>query len=63
MSKRFLDRQMALGLVITLGVGFATVATFFVNRWETSNRQLRFQQQTENPGTALQRSLNRSTEL
>ncbi len=63
MSKRFLHHQMALGLALTLGVGSTILATFFVNRWETSNRQLRFQRQTESLGTALQRSLNRYTEM
>jgi signal transduction histidine kinase len=39
------------------------VTASFVSRWEESNRQLRFQRQSENLATALQRSLNRYTEM
>jgi signal transduction histidine kinase len=49
--------------MLTLGVGVSIIATSVVSRWEISNRQLRFQRQRENLGTALQRSLNRYMEM
>ncbi len=63
MSKAFLHRQAAMGLTLSLGIGLSVLATAFVSRWEASNRQLRFQRQIENLGAALQRSLNRYTDL
>jgi signal transduction histidine kinase len=42
-------------------LGLSALATGLVHRWETANRQVRFQRQIENLGTALQRSLNRYT--
>jgi signal transduction histidine kinase len=63
MPKAFLRRQITLGLILSLGIGVSVVAACFVSKWEASNRQLRFQRQIENLATALQRSLNRYTDL
>ena len=63
MLKAFLKQHIVLVLTITLGVGLSVLVTLFVSRWEVSNRQLRFQRQIENLGTALQRSLNRYTDM
>lgn len=63
MLKSFLHRKLALGLTLGLGIGLSILAAAFVSRWETSNRQARFQRQTENLKTALQRSLNRYTDM
>jgi len=63
MLKAFLEQRIVLVLTITVGVGVSVLVTLFVSRWEVSNRQLRFQRQIENLGTALQRSLNRYTDM
>ncbi|MBW4658067.1 MAG: CHASE domain-containing protein [Drouetiella hepatica Uher 2000/2452] len=63
MPKNLLHRQSTLGLILSLGIGLSVLVTSFVSRWEASNRQLRFQRQIENLATALQRSLNRYTDL
>lgn len=63
MLKPFLHRQLAMGLALGLGIGLSILATSFVSNWEMSNRQTRFQRQTENLKTALQRSLNRYTDM
>lgn len=63
MPTAFLHRQATLGLTLSLGIGLSVLVTSFVSRWEVSNRQLRFQRQIENLATALQRSLNRYTDL
>jgi signal transduction histidine kinase len=63
MPKAFLHRQAKLNLTLSLGVGLSILVAAFVGRWEASTRQLRFQRQTENLTTALQRSLNRYTDL
>lgn len=63
MPKTFLHRQATLVLTLSLGIGLSVLATSWVGRWESSNRQIRFQRQIENLTTALQRSLNRYTDL
>ncbi|HLO48039.1 MAG TPA: CHASE domain-containing protein [Kamptonema sp.] len=63
MLKAFIKQRIALVLTMTLGVGLSILFTLFVSKWEVSNRQLRFQRQIENLGTALQRSLNRYTDM
>ncbi|WP_449420432.1 CHASE domain-containing sensor histidine kinase [Phormidium nigroviride] len=63
MPKAFLHHRIALILTLSLGIGLSVLATIFVSRWETSNRQFRFQRQIENLATALQRSLNRYTDM
>lgn len=61
--KGFNRQQIALTLTLTLGLGLSVLAAFVVSRWEISNRQSRFQRQIENLTTALQRSLNRYTDV
>jgi len=61
--KGFNRQQIALTLTLTLGVSLSVLAAFVVSRWEVSNRQSRFQRQIENLTTALQRSLNRYTDV
>ncbi len=63
MPKPIFHSQMASGLALGLGISLSLLATFFVDRWETFNQQLRFQRQIENLGTALQRNLNRYTDV
>ncbi|MGF1517968.1 MAG: CHASE domain-containing protein [Nodosilinea sp.] len=52
-----------LGLTLGLGIGLSVGATWFVGQWEAARRQTQFQQQIENLSTALQRSLNRYTDV
>ncbi len=52
-----------MGLTLSLGIGLSVAATLFVGQWEASRRQAQFQQQIENLSTALQRSLNRYTDV
>lgn len=63
MSKAFFNHQIALTLTLSLGIALSVVATLFVSRWELSHQQMRFQRQIENLSTALQRSLNRYTDM
>ncbi|MBW4459849.1 MAG: CHASE domain-containing protein [Nodosilinea sp. WJT8-NPBG4] len=52
-----------MGLTLGLGAGLSVAATLLVSQWEASQRQAQFQQQIENLSTALQRSLNRYTDV
>jgi hypothetical protein len=63
MAKPLSPYQIALGLALSLGLGLSVLAAALVHRWEATNRQVRFQRQIENLGTALQRSLNRYTDM
>ncbi|RMF69693.1 MAG: histidine kinase, partial [Cyanobacteria bacterium J069] len=63
MAKPLSPYQIALGLALSLGLGLSVLAAALVHRWEATNRQVRFQRQIENLGTALQRSLNRYTDI
>lgn len=63
MAKVSISHPAVLGLTLSMGVGLTILATFFVARWEVSNQQVRFQRQIENLATALQRSLNRYTDV
>lgn len=56
-------RILILGVTTGVGIGLSVIATFFVHRWEVSQQQNRFQQQIENLAIALQRSLNRYTDV
>jgi len=56
-------QQLILGLTASVGVGVTLLATLFVRHWEVSARQNRFQQQIDNLAIALQRSLNRYTDV
>lgn len=51
------------GLVLSLGVGLSVLSAVFAGQWEASKQQVRFQRQIENISTALQRSLNRYTDV
>ncbi|MEM7062529.1 MAG: CHASE domain-containing protein [Cyanobacteria bacterium P01_B01_bin.77] len=48
---------------LLLGTGLSVVATLVVARWERANYRLQFQRQTDNLTTALQRSINRYTDV
>ncbi|NET09835.1 MAG: histidine kinase, partial [Symploca sp. SIO2B6] len=50
-------------LTLILGTGLSTLATLAVARWERANYRLQFQRQTDNLTTALQRSINRYTDI
>ncbi|MBD1918109.1 CHASE domain-containing protein [Phormidium sp. FACHB-322] len=52
-----------MGLTLGLGAGLSVAATLLISQWEASQRQAQFQQQIENLSTALQRSLNRYTDV
>ncbi|MEM9266473.1 MAG: CHASE domain-containing protein [Cyanobacteria bacterium P01_F01_bin.13] len=58
-------RRPALPIVLTLllGSGLSILATLAVARWERANYRLQFQRQTDSLTTALQRSINRYTDL
>jgi len=50
-------------LSLLLGIGLSLLATLVVARWELNNYRLQFQRQTDSLTTALQRSINRYTDL
>ncbi|MFQ4139671.1 CHASE domain-containing protein [Nodosilinea sp. PGN35] len=52
-----------LGLTLGLGLSLSLGAAWSVGQWEAARRQTQFQQQIENLATALQRSLNRYTDV
>ncbi|ESA36973.1 signal transduction histidine kinase [Leptolyngbya sp. Heron Island J] len=58
-------RRPPLPIVLTLllGTGLSILAAFAVARWERANYRLQFQRQTDGLATALQRSVNRYTDL
>lgn len=56
-------RYFAVGLVLGVGTLLSGIATTVVSRWEAANNQVRFQRHTEHLATALERSLNRYTDL
>ncbi|MBW4653704.1 MAG: CHASE domain-containing protein [Kaiparowitsia implicata GSE-PSE-MK54-09C] len=63
MTKPSLRHPIIMGLTLGLGVGLSVGAAWFVGQWEATRRQTQFQQQIENLATALQRSLNRYTDV
>ncbi|MBD1912569.1 MULTISPECIES: CHASE domain-containing protein [unclassified Leptolyngbya] len=63
MIKTFPHYRITVALTLFLGVGLSIFAATLVNQWEASRRQLQFQRQIENLGTALQRSVNRYTDM
>lgn len=64
MSKlSWLRHYIPLGLTFSLGVILSGVAAMATERWQTSHNLTRFQRQLENLTTALQRSLNRYTDV
>jgi signal transduction histidine kinase len=58
-----LRRAWILSIAAGVGISLSAIATLFVYRWEMSQQQIRFQQQIENLAIALQRSLNRYSDL
>ena len=63
MTKSARRYRAIIGLTLGLGTGLSVAAALFVGQWEASRRQAQFQQQIENLAAALQRSLNRYTDL
>ncbi len=63
MPKVYPSYRLMVGLTLGVGVGVAVWLTVVVNQWELARRQQRFQRQIENLTTALQRSLNRYTDV
>ena len=61
MAKLSISHPLVISL--TLGVGLSVVAALFVGHWQLSNQRSRFQRQIDNLTTALQRSLNRYTDV
>jgi len=58
-----LRRAWILSIAAGVGISLSAIATLFVHRWEISQQQSQFQQQIENLAIALQRSLNRYSDL
>ena len=61
MAKLSISHPLVISL--TLGVGLSVVAALFVGHWQLSNQRSRFQRQIDHLTTALQRSLNRYTDV
>ncbi|MDJ0706641.1 MAG: CHASE domain-containing protein [Leptolyngbyaceae cyanobacterium MO_188.B28] len=55
--------KLPIAITLLLGVGLSILATLAVARWERANYRLQFQRQTDSLATALQRSVNRYTDL
>lgn len=56
-------RYLPIGLTLSLGVGLSLIASILVGKWERSSRHVQFQRRIDNLTTALQRSINRYTEV
>lgn len=58
-------RRLSFPITLTLflGTGLTVLSAAAVARWERANYRLQFQRQTDNLTTALQRSINRYTDL
>jgi signal transduction histidine kinase len=63
LPKPSVSHPVVLSLTLGVGIGLSIFTALFVERWEASNQQTRFQRQIENLATALQRSLNRYTDM
>lgn len=63
MAKLSAGHPIVLSFILSLGIGLSILAALFVGRWEVANQRTRFQRQIENLATALQRSLNRYTDV
>ena len=63
MAKSSLRQLLILNITVGIGMVLSIVATLSVHRWEVSQQRNRFQQQLENLTIALQRSLNRYTDV
>lgn len=62
-SKPTSRRWRLLGLTLGVGVGCSVAIALLVSRWELAGDRLQFQRRTETLTTALQRSLNRYTDV
>lgn len=63
MAKSSFRQALILNVTVGIGVVLSAVATLSVHRWEVSQQRNQFQQQIENLTIALQRSLNRYTDV
>lgn len=63
MAKLSISHPLVIVLTLGVGVGLSVVAALFVNHWQISTQQSRFQRHIDNLATALQRSLNRYTDV
>ncbi|MEM9008211.1 MAG: CHASE domain-containing protein [Cyanobacteria bacterium P01_F01_bin.86] len=54
---------LPIALTLILGTSLSILAAIAVARWERANYRLQFQRQTDSLATALQRSINRYTDL
>ena len=54
---------LPIALTLLLGSSLSIAATLAVARWEQANYRLQFQRQTDSLATALQRSINRYTDV
>jgi signal transduction histidine kinase len=63
MARLAANHPIVLGLTLGVGIGLSILAAGFVGRSEAASQQARFQRQIENLTTALQRSLNRYTDV
>ncbi|MFH7245225.1 MAG: CHASE domain-containing protein [Spirulina sp.] len=63
MVKAWRQYPILLGLTLGMGVGLSLGAALWVHRWDSLQQRAEFQQQIENLTTALQRSLNRYTDV
>ncbi|MGD1857838.1 MAG: CHASE domain-containing protein [Leptolyngbyaceae cyanobacterium] len=56
-------RRSNIIFTLLLGTGLSVLATLAVARWERTNYRIQFQRQTDSLATALQRSINRYTDI
>lgn len=54
---------LPIAITLLLGAGLSILAAVVVARWERANYRLQFQRQTDSLATALQRSINRYTDV
>ncbi|MEM6253818.1 MAG: CHASE domain-containing protein [Cyanobacteria bacterium P01_D01_bin.156] len=63
MAKSSFRQVLILNLTAGIGITLSVIASLSVHRWEVSQQRNQFQQQLENLTIALQRSLNRYTDV
>jgi CHASE1-domain containing sensor protein len=62
-KKHFTRQYLPVGLCLTAGVILAIAVSILVKKWEDANNQAQFQQRISNLTTALNRTVNRYTEV